>query len=61
VAFVVVRYGRGTALLERQSGLGPVECLELGFFIDTKHHGPIRRVKVKPDDIRDLLLELRVV
>ena len=31
---VVVRHGPGPALLDRQPRLRPVQCLDLGFFVD---------------------------
>ncbi len=61
MALVIVRYGRGTALLERQSGLGPVGCLDLRLFVNAEHDRPVGRIEVKPDDIGDLLLELWVI
>lgn len=61
VALVIMRHRGRTTLLERQSRLGPVERLDLLLLINAKHDGPLGRIKVKPDDIGDLLLEHRVV
>jgi hypothetical protein len=34
VSLIVVRHGPGAALLQRQTGLGAVERLNLAFFVD---------------------------
>ena len=52
---------RRTALLQRQARLRAVERLDLAFLVDAQHQRPVRRVHVEPDDVGDLLLELRVV
>jgi hypothetical protein len=44
-----------------QDGLGPIEGLDLALLVDTEHHRLVGRVHVKPDDIDDLLRELRIV
>jgi hypothetical protein len=44
-----------------QTGLGAVECLNLGFFVDRQHHGMRRRVHVEADDVFDLLGESWVI
>lgn len=37
------------------------EGLNAGFLVNTEHHGSVRRVEIRPDDIRDLLLKHRVI
>ena len=44
-----------------QTGLGAVECLNLGFFVYRQHHGMRRRVHVEADDVFDLLGESRII
>jgi len=61
MTLVVMGHGGGAALLERQSGLGPIEGLDLRLLIDAEHDRPVRRIEVEPDDLGDLLLEHRVV
>lgn len=39
IAFVVVRHGPQLALLERQAGLGAVECLDLALLINRENNG----------------------
>jgi hypothetical protein len=60
VALVVMGHGPAFAGLERQTGLGAVERLDLGFLIDRQHHGMRRRVQVETDDVLDLLGESRI-
>ena len=50
VALVIMGHGSGATLLERQSRLGPVECLNLRLLIHAQHDRPVRRVEVKPCD-----------
>src|ERR1051325_5621063 len=54
-------HGAAPAGLNRQTGLGAVERLDLGFFVDRQHHGMGRRVHVEADDVFDLLGESRIV
>ena len=61
MALIVVGHGGGAALLERQPGLGPVECLNLRLLIHAQHDGPVRRVEIQPDDLGDLSLEHRII
>jgi hypothetical protein len=48
-------------LLERQTGLRPIQRLDLRLLIHAQNHSPIRWIKVETDDIRDLFLEQRVI
>ena len=41
--------------------LRAVERLDLAFLVNAQHHRLVRRVHVEPDDVDDLLLELRIV
>ena len=59
VALAIMGHCSRPALLLLQPRLGPVERPNLGFLVNAEHHSPVRRVKVKADDIRDLLLERR--
>ena len=61
VALVVVRHGAGAALLHRQAGLGAVERLDLALLVDRQHDGVRRRIDIEPDDVAQLVDELRVV
>jgi len=61
MALVIVRHRGRATLLEWQSWLGPVKRLNLRIFFNAQHDCPLRRVKVKPDNISDLLLGHRVV
>ena len=61
VALVVVGHRAGAALLQRKSGLGAIERLDLAFLVDRQHQRLVRRVEVKPDNVLNLLTKLRVV
>ena len=50
----------GHARHHRQHRLGPVQRLDLAFFIDAEHHGLVRRVVVQADDVDDFVHEERV-
>jgi hypothetical protein len=66
VSFVIVRHGLAAPGLDRQSGLGAVERLDLALLVNRQHHGVGRRVDARvrpmtgpragsePDDIRQL-------
>src|SRR6476620_999613 len=41
----------------RQDRRGPVQRLDLAFFVDREHHGLLRRVKVETNDVTDLGLQ----
>jgi len=46
--------------LERQAGLGAVQCLDLALLVHAQHHGLLGRVEVQAHDVDELLLEPRV-
>ena len=58
---IVVGHRTGAALLHRQAGLGPVQRLDLGLFVDRQHEAVGRRVEIEPDDIPELGGERRVL
>ena len=61
VALVVVGHGAEPPLLHRQAGLGAVERLDLALLVDRQHDGMGRRVDIEPDDVAQLVDELRIV
>jgi len=61
VTLVIVSHGPATPLLQRQSGLGAVERLDLTLFIRAQHDGVFRRVEVKTNDGLQFFGELRIV
>ena len=61
VALVVVGHRPGTAFLHRQAGLGAVERLDLRLFVEREDDGMGGRIDIKPDNIAQLVDELRVV
>ena len=61
MALVVVGHRAGSAFLHRQAGLGAVERLDLRFFVDREDDGMGGRIDIKPDNIAQLVDELRVV
>jgi hypothetical protein len=61
VALVVMGHGPGPSGLERKSGLGAVECLDLGLLVEAEDDGPFGRAHVEPDHVDELLFEVRVV
>ena len=61
VALVVMGHRAGAAFLHRQAGLGAVEGLDLRLFIDREHDGMGGRIDIEPDNIAQLVDELRVV
>ena len=54
VADIVVGHGAGLARLDRQTGLGPVQGLDLAFLIDREHQAVGRRLDVQADDVLEL-------
>ena len=54
VALVVVRHGPAAPLLDRQSWLGTIECLDLAFLVDAQDQGLVWRVEIKADHIVEL-------
>jgi hypothetical protein len=61
VPLVVVRHGPGSALLQRQSGLGAIKRLNLAFFVNRQDDGVCRRINKEPDDVAQFVDEARVV
>ena len=61
VAFVIVCPGAATAGLQRQTGLGTIERLDLAFLVDRHDDGVLGWVHVEADDVLDLGGERRVV
>ena len=61
MALVVVGHRAGSAFLHRQAGLGTVERLDLRLFVDREDDGMGGRIDIKPDNIAQLVDELRVV
>ena len=61
MALVVMGHRTGAAFLHRQAGLGAVEGLDLRLLIDRKDDGMGGRVDIEPDNIAQLVDELRVV
>ena len=57
MADVVVAAALGGARHHGQDRLEAVERLDLGLLVDAKHHGPLGRIEVEPDDVSDLLDE----
>src|SRR5712692_4792989 len=61
MAFVVVGHRLAPTLFQRQSRLGPIERLNLGFLVQRQHERVFRRVKVETDHVLQLLGKVRVV
>jgi hypothetical protein len=61
VPLIVVGHGAASPLLQRQTGLGSVECLDLAFLVHRQHDGMLRRIDVEADDVANLGGELRIV
>ena len=60
-ALVVVRRALRDAREHRQDRRGAVERLDLGLLLDAQHDRAFGRVQVEPDEIADLLDELRIL
>ena len=60
VALVVVGHPLRLARLDRQRRLGAVQRLDLGLLVHAQHQRALGRVEVEPDDVDDLLDQLRV-
>jgi hypothetical protein len=60
VVLVVVRHRLAAPGLDRQSGLGAVERLDLALLVNRQHHGVGRRVDIEPDDISQLGGKVRI-
>ena len=61
VPLVVVRHGSGAALLQRQSGLGAVQRLNLALLVDRQDDGVRGRIDIEPDDVAQFVDEARIV
>lgn len=61
VALVVMGHGSAFARLQRQTGLGAVESLDLALFVDGHDDGMGWQVHVEADDILDLGSEGRIL
>src|SRR5258705_1426107 len=53
VALVIMSHGAAAAGFDRQTGLGSVERLDLGFLIDRQNHGMRRRRPIEADQVFD--------
>jgi hypothetical protein len=51
VPLIAMRHSSGATLLQRQSGLGAVERLNLALFVDRQDDGMCGRIDIEPDDI----------
>src|SRR4030066_1463609 len=61
MSFVLVAEpSKRLAIGQTQPALCPLQCLYRRFFIDTQHHGILRRVQVKPDNVSRFLGKLGV-
>ena len=61
VAFIVVGHRSGAALLHRQTRLGAIQRLDLRFLIDRENDGMSGWINVEPDNVTQLVDELRIV
>ncbi len=61
VADVVMGAFLGHAGHHRERRLGPGQSLDLGLLIYTQDHGGFGRIEIQPDDVVDLVDELRIV
>src|SRR6185436_16630397 len=61
MTLVVVRHRCGPTALQRQARLRAVKGLDLALLVDAQHQRPIWWAHIEANDIRDLLLEVRVV
>ena len=57
VPLVVVCHGLAPPGLDRQSGLGAVERLDLAFLVEREHRGMRRRIEIEADDVGELGLK----
>ena len=60
VALVVVGHRLCLATLQRQTGLGTIERLDLTLLVDREHDGPLGRVQIQAHHIAQLRLKLRI-
>ena len=54
VPLVIVGHRLAAPRLDRQSGLGAVERLDLALLVDRQHHRMGRRIDIEPDDVGQL-------
>jgi hypothetical protein len=57
VALVIVGHRAQTPLLQGQSGLRAIQCLDLGFLVHAQHERLLGGIQVQPDNIGQLLQE----
>ena len=60
MADVIMRHRSTAAFLQRETGLGSVEGLDLAFFVQTQNQRLVWRIQIQPYDIAQLLNELFV-
>jgi len=61
IALVVMGHGLAASFLERKSGLGPVEGLDLALLVTTENHGMFGWGEIESDNVLKLLFEVLVV
>ena len=61
VAFVIVRHGGRTSFLQRQSGLGTIQGLNLAFFVAAQHQSMFWRGYVQAHNVSELLHKLWIM
>ena len=61
VAEIIVGHGAGLAWFDRQTGLGPIQGLNLAFLIDREHQAVRRRLDVQADDVLEFGGKLGIV
>ena len=55
MANVIVRHRPAPALLHGKTGLGPIESLDLAFFVQAQNKGLVRWIQVQAHDVAQLL------
>src|SRR5215471_6694607 len=60
IAFVIVCHGLAAPTLERQSGLGTIQSLDLTFLVHAQHQSVFGRVQIQADDIFQFFCKLGV-
>ena len=60
MSFVVVGTTLDLPTAHGQQRLSAIQCLDLRFFIDAEHQGPVWWVEVKANDITNLVDEQRI-
>ena len=61
MSLVIVGHGSEASLFHRQTGLGAVERLDLGFLVHREHDGVGRRIDIEADNVAQLSGEVRIV